>query len=273
MACKDNYIWTGDRYSDTADPNCYILRFGGGRTVCDIINSNNTVLPDNIEAYTGDDPEVPANIRCTDRDLVLHCNDTASFVSVSVCYYDSLIQAWRGPYTPDVSFTDKSKTWFVFKKYLDVVIPFKSEILLQLSGNVHPITPDVDKNTGAPTVLQVIQPTEHFNLALEVMIYADPAMTELVTKVDTTKPQEDYPVLIFTGDAFVSFPVSGVTEDTAGRYAVVDLKELDYKDKVYIQWIWRGIDSGVVAGHGAGVYPANTMTNPDNIGFVWETTM
>lgn len=273
MACKDNYIWTGSNYATVAGDDCYILYLGGGRTICDIINSNSTAIPDHIQLFSGEDPEVPSNIRCSDRDLVIRCSDSASIMAVSVCYYDSLARVWRGPYAPEASFTDATKTWFVFKKYLDVVVPFKSEIRLQLAGDITPIDPPAPVAEGVPTTLQVVQPLETFNLALEVAIYNDPAMTDLNTKINTVYPQEDFPVLIFDGTAFKPFPVDGVTETTAGRYAVVDLKALDYNNKVYIQWIWRGIESGAVAGHGAGVYPSNTMTNPDNIGVVWETSM
>jgi hypothetical protein len=274
MSCKDNYIWTGSGYSSTQDSaNSYILYLGGGRTICDIINSNHTRLPEHIKLYEGGDYEVPANIRCNDRDLVIRCNELASIQDVTVCYYDSLANIWRGPYNPEDSCTDATKEWFVFKDFLDMVIPFRSEIRLQLSGDLEPIKPVEPVNTNAATSIQLVQPPEEFRIGLELYIYNDAAMTDLNTVINTSKPSEDFPVMLYTGTEFCNYPEDGATKETAGQYVVVSLKNLKYSDIVFIKWIWRGLESDAVAGRGASSYPAYTATNPDNIGFVWETNM
>ena len=272
MSCKDNYIWSGSSYETTQSGDCYILHLGGGRTLCDIINSNSTATPDHIELYSGEDPEVPAAIRCSDRDLVIRCNEASSILSASVCYYDSLSRVWRGPYSPETSFTDTTKTWFVFRKYLDIVIPFKSEVRLQMSGAVAPIEPPKQSVAGA-SVIQIIQPPEEFDLSLVVDVYNDPSMQDLNVRIDTANPQEDFPVAVYNGSAFKAYPTTGVTKATAGQYVVVSLKNLEYKDIVYIKWKWLDARTGAVAGSGATIFPAYTAANPDNIGFVWETNM
>ena len=272
MTCNSRHIWTGDSYA-VQGPNDFVLYLGGGRTICDIIGSNLTQVPDHIQLYSGDDPDVPQAIQCSDRDLVIRCSETASIQSVAVSYFDSVARVWRGPYQPENSFTDATKTWFVFRKYLDVVIPFRSEVRVQLAGELNPIVPDDSDNDNTATIIQMIQPPEEFNLALEISIYNNPEMTDLNVALNTVTPNEDFPIRVFNGTGFGVFPVAGVTRKTAGQYVTVDLKNLNYKDKVYIKWTWRGIDTQVVAGLGSGVYPAFTLTNPDNIGFIWETNM
>lgn len=272
MKCNPNYIWTGDCYE--SEENAYVLYLGSGRTMCDIVNSNSTRVPEHLEVYAGDDTEVPASIRCTDRDLVVRCSDDTMIQTASVCYFDAVSRTWRGPYLPENSYTDSSKTWFVFRDYLDLVIPFKSELRLQLSGNLSPIKPGTNNTEqSAATTIQIIQPPEEFKLALEVFIYNDPEMDDLNTSLNSTAPLDEFPIRVFNGEGFVSFPVDGVSKNTAGQYVTVDLKNLTYTDTVYIKWIWRGIENQAVAGYGSGVYPAFTLTNPDNIGLIWETNM
>ena len=274
MSCSDNYIWTGSGYGPSQDSsNAYILYLGGGRTICDIINSNLTRVPENIRLYEGGDYEVPACIRCNDRDLVIRCNELASIQDAKVCYYDSLANIWRGPYSPEDSYTDSTREWFVFKDFLDMVIPFRSEIKLQLSGELKPIEPADPAATGVATSIQLIQPPEEFKLGLEVYIYNDAAMSDLNTVINTAKPSHDFPVMLYTGTEFCKYPVDGATKETAGQYVIVSLKNLKYTDIVYLKWVWRGLESDAVAGRGASSYPAYTATNPDNIGFVWETNM
>jgi hypothetical protein len=245
-----------------------------------MIQSSHTQIPDGIELFVGSDVCVPANLRGRDRDLAIHGEDLSKILDISVNYFDALNDVWVGPVKPQVMYMDADKTWVIWRGFLDIVIPFESEILLKMSGSdvvvkpENPDTPDVpDTNQSAVDVIQLVQPPENFNLALEVYIYNDAAMTDLNTKIDTQRPSSTFPVRVFNGSAYIQFPVSGVTSSTAGNFVSIDLSGLEYENVVYLKWIWRGIEANTVAGTGASVYPAFALTNPDNMGFVWETNM
>lgn len=258
----------------------FVITLGSGRTLTSMINNKHTQIPDGIDLYVGSDFCVPANLRASDRDLAIHGEDLSKILDVSVNYFDAMSELWVGPVKPQVMYMDADKTWVIWRGFLDVVIPFESEILLKMSGSdvvVRPDDPDSpsspDVNQSSVDVIQLVQPPENFNLSLEVYIYNDAEMLDLNTKIDTTKPNEKFPVKLFDGSSYINYPVEGVTLNTAGNFVSINLSGLEYENIVYLKWIWRGIEAGTVAGTGASVYPAFALTNPDNMGFVWETTM
>ena len=258
----------------------FVIKLGSGRTLTHMISSKHTQLPEDIELFVGSDVCVPANLRGRDRDLAIHGDDLSTLLDISVNYYDAMNNVWVGPVKPDAMYMDADKTWVIWRGFLDIVIPFESEILLKMSGSdvvVRPDDPDApdtpEVNQSAVDVVQIVQPPESFNLSLELYIYNDPEMLDLNTKIDTAKPSAAFPVKVFDGSSYIPFPVSGVTAATAGNFVSVNLASLEYSNVVYLKWIWRGVEANTVAGTGASVYPAFALTNPDNIGFVWETKM
>ena len=258
----------------------FVLKLGSGRTLTHMLESKHTKLPDGIELFVGSDVCVPANLRASDRDLAIHGEDLSKLLDISVNYYDALNNMWVGPVKPNTMYMDADKTWVIWRGFLDIVIPFESEILLKLSGSdivVRPDDPDTptnpETNQSAVDVIQLVQPPEAFNLSLELYIYNDAEMLDLNIKINTAEPSTDFPVKVFNGSSYIQFPIEGVAPATAGNFVSIDLSNLEYSGVVYLKWIWRGTESGAVAGTGASIYPAFALTNPDNIGFVWETTM
>lgn len=255
----------------------FIIKLGPGRTITHMLNNSHTMIPDGVELYPGADPCIPANLRATDRDLAIHGEELDKLLDISVNYLDSIKDVWVGPRSPEVMYMSEDKTWVIWKQFLDVVIPFESEILLKMTGSdvvVKPEDPDKPEvNQSSVDFIQLVQPPETFNLDLEVKIFNDPEMTDLNTKIDTSKPNVDFPVRLFTGSGYILYPETGATPQTAGNFVSVDLSRLSYTGVVYLKWVWKSSETGQLAGSGASMYPAFALTNPDNIGFVWETSM
>ena len=261
----------------TVKADDFVIRLGSGRTLTHILESKHTQLPDGIELFVGSDVCVPANLRGRDRDLAIHGEDLSKLLDISVNYYDAMNKVWVGPVKPDTMYMDADKTWVIWRGFLDVVIPFESEIVMKMSGSdvvVRPNDPSVpESNQSSVDIIQLVQPPEDYNITLDVYVYNDPAMTDLNTKISAESGSEKYPILVFDGISYRTFPAEGVTIATAGNFVSVDLSNLEYENVVYLKWIWRAVNSDKIAGTGASAYPAFALTNPDNIGFVWETSM
>ena len=124
-------VCPNDGVSVTVDD--FVITLGSGRTLTHMINNKHTHIPEGIELYVGSDFNVPANLRAGDRDLAIHGEDLSKILDVSVNYYDSMNEVWVGPTKPNAMYMDADKTWVIWKGFLDVVIPFESEIFMKMS--------------------------------------------------------------------------------------------------------------------------------------------
>lgn len=250
--------------SQSMDSSTYLIELSQGRTLSEMIDGIQSLIPNSLELFPGNSIEVPNDIRATDRDLAIHCKDISLINGISVCFFDTINDTWVGPTVPATSYMDASQEWLIWVGFLNVVIPFKSRINLKLTGHIIPVAP------GQPTTLQLIQPPCDKNLSLELEVYSDPDFTEPVVTIDTAEPSEDFPVAVCYIDHVSDFPNTGVTDATAGNFIAIDLSKLEYTSKVYIKWTWRIRENSGIYKTGVTIYPALSATTPASIGYVIE---
>lgn len=130
LCCGTVWSWTGSEWVLTDNNGFCNLYLGEGKTLAAILQSEDTVIPQNIQVHTGDDIHVPHNIRCTKNDLVINHNIRSTIRHAVVSYYDYITDCWMGPKEADTLLTTRDRCWSVWKNFSDYVIPFKSSVSL-----------------------------------------------------------------------------------------------------------------------------------------------